>query len=72
MPTRKQLECRVVITARPDRRIDLGMYDPISLRYEPLGTHGPDQREIDRVVAGLKERIEREGHKLTFCHRTVR
>lgn len=65
----KQLECRIVILHRPDRRIDMGMYDPVSSRYEALGTHGPDQRAIDSAVRGLKERIEREGHRVSFCER---
>lgn len=64
-----QLECRIVITFRKDKRIDLGMYDPKNRRYEALGTHGPSVREIDRVVRDLKYSIERAGHRLTFCER---
>ena len=70
--TVKRLECRIVITHRADRRTDVGMYDPITGRYEPLGTHGPARREVDRVVRDLKASIERAGHLLTFCERTVR
>jgi hypothetical protein len=66
----KRLECRIVITHRADRRVDVGMYDPISGRYEALGTHG--LREIDRVIRDLKSSIERAGHLLTFSERTVR
>lgn len=66
------LECRIVITHRSDRRIDLGMYDPVSGRYEALGTHGPSQRDIDRAVLGLKRSIEDAGHRLTFCERSSR
>ncbi len=67
----EQMECRVVITYRPDRRIDLGMYCPRSLRYEPLGTHGPSVAEVDRAVRGLADSIERAGHLLTFCERSA-
>lgn len=66
-----QLECRIVITYRDDGRIDMGMLDPRSGRYEGLGTHGPGAREIDRAVRGLKEAIERAGHRLTFCERST-
>lgn len=67
----KQLECRIVIGHRPDKKIELGMYDPLNHRYEALGTHGPSQREIDRVVNDLKRSILKAGHQLTFCERTV-
>ena len=70
MAPRKQLECRVVVTHLPDKRIALGMYCPVTGRYEPLGTHGPAPDVVDSAVRGLKERIEREGHKVTFCERT--
>jgi len=60
----KQLECRVVITNRQDGRFDLGMYNPLNCRYEPLGTHPNLDR--DKIIRGLKERIERERHLLTF------
>ena len=68
----RQLECRIVTTYRLfDRKTEVGMYDPISGRYEPLGSHGPSQREVDKVVHDLKASIERAGHRLTFCNRTV-
>jgi hypothetical protein len=70
MSDQEQLECRIVITYLPDKRIQLGMYCPRSLRYEPLGTHGPAQTVIDKAVLGLKESILRAGHRLTFCERT--
>lgn len=66
----KQLECRIVITFLRDGRIRLGMYDPKAGRYEALGTHGPSVKEVDKAVRGLKEGIERAGHKLTFCERS--
>jgi hypothetical protein len=66
MSDRKQLECRIVLTYRADRKVDVGMFDPVSMRYEPLGTHGPSQHEVDKMVRGLAERITREGHRLTF------
>ncbi len=66
-----QLECRIVIEHYEDGRIRLGMYDPLNSRYEPLGTHGPDSREVDRVVRDLKQSILGAGHRLTFCERAV-
>lgn len=67
-----QLECRIVLTYRRDGRVDMGMYDPLNDRYEPLGTHGPVRREIDKAVLGLKRGIEQAGHRLTFCERAAR
>lgn len=61
-----------MITYQHDGRITLGMYDPVSGRYEPLGVHGPARAEIDRQVMALKWSIERAGHRLTFCERSVR
>lgn len=63
----KQLECRVVIT-NLDCIFEMGMYDPISGRYEALGTHS--YKDKDNVVRGLKERIEREGHRVSFSEVT--
>lgn len=72
MTTRaRPLECRIVVTHRADKRVGLGMYDPVSGRYEALGVHGPAQRDIDRAVRGLKEGIERAGHRLTWCERSA-
>lgn len=68
--TQKQLECRIVLTYHKDGRVSMGMYDPLSGRYEPLGTHGPDVREVDKAVRGLKSSIERAGHWLTWCERS--
>ena len=59
-----------MILHRRDRRIDLGMYDPRGGRYEPLGTHGPDPQVISSVIRGLKERMEREGHRVTYCEKS--
>lgn len=53
----KRMECRVTITNRGNV-FDLGMYDPVSHRHEPLGTH--PMRDKERIVRGLKERIEQE------------
>ncbi len=58
-----QLECRVVIR-HGERATKVGMFDPISMRYEPLGEYRG--RELDKMIRGLAQRIEREGHKLTF------
>lgn len=59
----KQLECRVVLTHKGST-FTLGMYDPVSGRYEPLGTH--PTKDKDKIIHDLKVRIEREGHRLTF------
>lgn len=69
----EQLECRIVITrgGRLDLKTEIGMYDPISGRYEPLGAHGPSQREIDKIINDLKRSITQAGHRLTFCERRV-
>lgn len=64
----KQLEVRIVIIHRSDKRIDIGMYDPVSNRYEPLGTH--KQVDIDDVIYKLKCSIERAGHMITWCERS--
>lgn len=65
--TTKQLECRVVLTHRGNV-FDLGMYDPVSGRHVSLGTHLSDNK--DKVIRGLRERIEREGHVVTFSEIT--
>ena len=67
---KKALECRIVLTYRDDNRVAVGMYDTMGGRYEPLGVHGPSQREVDKVVRDLKASIERAGHRLTFCERS--
>lgn len=59
----KQLECRIVITHH-GRTFDLGMFDPVSMRHEPLGSH--PTRDIDRIVRDLQVRMEREKHIVTF------
>lgn len=63
-----QLECRIVVTHghRADLKTELGMYCPVTRRYEPLGAHGPTVRDIDEAIRGLRERIERERHLLTW------
>ena len=65
----KQLECRVVITYRKDGRINLGMHDPKSGRYAPLGVHGPGRGVIDKAVAGLVQSIEAAGHRVSFSEK---
>jgi hypothetical protein len=66
----EQLECRILITHRRDRRVDLAMCDPLTGRVERLGTHGPGQREVDRAVRDLADTIVRAGHRLTFSELT--
>jgi hypothetical protein len=64
----KRLECRIVLTHghRVDLKTEVGMWDPLNERYAPLGVHGPNLREIDKMVYGLKDKIEKEGHVVTF------
>lgn len=72
MPTRKQLECRIIITHRePDRylrSVEVGMYDPLNVRYEKLGVH--PRSDLERVVRDLARSIQQAGHLLTWCERT--
>jgi hypothetical protein len=65
----QQLECRIVVTYHTNRRVEVGMFDPVSGRYEQLGSHGPAQ--VDKVVRDLAVSIERAGHRLTFCERST-
>lgn len=64
-----QLECRIVLTFRRDRKVEVAMCDPKTGRVERLGTHGPSVREVDRVVKDLAGSIIRAGHHLTWCER---
>ena len=70
MSTSPQLECRIVLTFRRDGKTDVAMCDPVRGKVEPLGTHGPNVREVDKIVNDLKCSIERAGHLLTFCERS--
>jgi hypothetical protein len=63
---KNQLECRVVLLHGPITS-ELGMYDPLNMRYEHLGHH--PKRDIPRVVLDLKTSIERAGHLVSFCER---
>lgn len=65
-----QLECRISIIHLKNGKIRLGMVDPLNMRYEPLGEHGPDKREIDKVIENLKTSIIRAGHLLTFSEKS--
>lgn len=64
----KQLECRIVIE-HGGTTFKLGMYDPVSTRYEPLGVH--PSRDKDRIVRDLKRSMEHAGHRVTFCERAI-
>ena len=66
----RQLECRVVITNKggASAPFELGMYDPLSGRYEPLGTHPANGK--DKIVRDLKVRMEREGHLVSFSEQS--
>ena len=63
----KQLECRIIIT-HWGTTFELGMYDPVSARCEPLGKH--PTRHIERIVRDLQVRMERERHLVTFSEIT--
>lgn len=67
MAKRQQLECRVIVTYRGSV-FDLGMYCPVTHRYEKLGSHKISQQ--DEVIGGLRDKIEREGHRATFSEVT--
>lgn len=62
----KQLECRVVIRWR-GYMFDLGMYDPVSGRYEPLGSH--PRHKANQVIKPLVARMLWEGHRVSFSER---
>jgi hypothetical protein len=68
----EQLECRiVVIHDRLACTFELGMFDPMTTRYAPLGKHPMyPVREREKIIDGLKRRIEAEGHYLTWCVRS--
>ena len=63
----KQLECRIVIT-HWGREFDLGMFDPVTMRHEPLGRH--PMVDIERIVGDLRVRIEKERHLVSFSELT--
>ena len=63
----RQLECRIVITHR-GHTFELGMYDPVGMRYEALGNH--PTKDILRIVGDLRVRMERERHIVSFSELT--
>ena len=66
----RQMECRIVIThARAGGVFEMGMYDPKTARYEPLGSHPVEK--ISHIVGDLKCSIERRGHLVTFSEVTA-
>ena len=67
MTSDRRLECRITIT-HFGATFALGMYDPLNVRHEPLGTH--PVRDIERIVRDLKVRMERERHVVTFSEVT--
>ena len=60
------MECRIVLT-KVGLSTEVGMFDPVSGRYVPLGSH---REHLDTVVRDLKIRMEKEGHTVTFAERT--
>lgn len=71
-PIIKRMECRIVITrhAREDLKVELGMYDPKTERYAPLGAHGPSNKVVDKAIMDLRAKMEEAGHEVTFCERS--
>ncbi len=61
-----KLECRVVLEHKHST-FKLGMHDPVSGRYVPLGEH--PNRDKERIVRDLSVAIERAGHQLSFSER---
>jgi hypothetical protein len=55
---------------RNGRTFSMGMYDPRSGSYAPLGTHLMCDRE--KIINGLKDSIERAGHKLSLSVKSER
>lgn len=49
-------------------KFDLGMFDPVGERYEPLGKH--PMAKADKIIGDLKVRMERERHRVTFSEVT--
>jgi hypothetical protein len=62
------MECRIVLTSEGSKT-EMGMFDPVSGRYVPLGKHSP--AVLDKVVRDLKTRMEKEGHLVSFCTRSL-
>lgn len=62
------MECRIVLT-KTGASTEVGMYDPGTGRYAPIGSF--KGRELDQAVIGLKQRMEKEGHTVTFASRHV-
>jgi hypothetical protein len=61
----ERLECRVVVRHNRDRRtFTMGMYDPVTGAYAPLGEHPMADRE--KVIGDLKDAVERAGHRLSL------
>ena len=60
------MECRIVLT-KTGASTEVGMYDPGTGRYAPVGHFGP--AEVDRVIRDMVQRIEKEGHTVTFATR---
>ncbi len=61
------MECRIVVT-RGQLASEVGVYDPGTGKYSPLGTHR--NADIDRVVRELKLSTERAGHKFSCIERS--
>ena len=60
----ERLECRIVLTYWP-KHFEMGMFDPVSGRYEPLGNNHPIDK-VDKIVGDLRNRIEMERHIVTY------
>lgn len=60
------MECRIVLTHTPGGSTEVGMFDPTTEKYVPLGSH---REHLDTVVCDLKTRIQQAGNRVTFCER---
>ena len=61
------MECRIILK-HSGASTEVGMFDPETGRYVPLGTH--NGRTLETVVRDLKTRMEQAGHTVTFSERS--
>jgi hypothetical protein len=65
----KRLEGRIVIrgphgTRRADLKTEVGMYDPGTGNYAPLGAHRGN--ELERQIRQLAQQMAQAGNRVTF------
>ncbi len=61
------MECRIVLR-HIGLSTEVGMFDPITERYVPLGAH---REHLNTVVRDLKQRMEQAGHRVSFSEQTT-